>query len=119
VAGSQPLVGVVGACGAGKSTLVAALRGRGIHAREVAQEHSYVPTMWQRFTQPDLLLYLEVSREVAERRLKRTLPVSWWEEIQRRLSHARAHADIVLHTDGLTPEAVLDQALRLLEQRGV
>jgi len=109
-----PLLGVVGPCGAGKSTLVEALRRRGSRAREVAQEHSYVPAMWQRITRPDVLIYLEVSREEAERRLQRTLPAGWWEEILQRLSHARSHADLVITTDGQTPEEVLEKALSFL-----
>ena len=109
-----PLVGVVGPCGAGKSTLVKALRQRGVRAREVAQEHSYVPAMWQRITRPDVLIYLEVSREEAERRLQRPLPAGWWEEILQRLSHARSHADLTVTTDGRTPEEVLEKVLSFL-----
>ena len=76
-----PLIAVVGPCGAGKSTLVRELTRRGFHAREVAQEHSFVPAMWQRFTQPDLLIYLDVSREEAQRRMPQTFPPSWWEAV--------------------------------------
>ena len=104
-------IGVVGPCGAGKSTLVRALRARGIAAREIAQEHSGVPAMWQRITRPDRLVYLDVSREIAERRLERELPPDWWEEMTARLAHARAHADLILETDSLTPEEVLKQVL--------
>ncbi|HEC33964.1 MAG TPA: hypothetical protein ENI37_04535 [Chloroflexi bacterium] len=111
-------MGVVGPCGAGKSTLVAALRQLGIRAREVAQEHSYVPEMWQLITRPDLLVYLDVSREAAQRRLGRALPARWWEEIRRRLAHARAHADLVVETDSLTFEAVFERVLRFLEEGG-
>lgn len=107
-------MGVVGPCAAGKSTLVKALRQRGVRAREVAQEHSYVPAMWQRLTRPDVLIYLDVSREEAERRLQRDLPPAWWAEIQRRLSHARSHADLVVATDGRTPEGVLGEVLGFL-----
>jgi hypothetical protein len=63
-----PLIAVVGPCASGKSLLVQALRARGYNTREVAQEHSYVPTMWQRITQPDLLVYLDVSWAVARQR---------------------------------------------------
>ena len=111
-----PLVGVVGPCGAGKSTLVAGLRARGVRAREVAQEHSYVPAMWQRITRPDLLIYLEVSRETAQRRLGRTLPTWWWAKAQERLAHARAHADLVVNTDPLTPSEVLGRVVQFLEE---
>ncbi len=111
-----PRVGVVGPCGAGKSTLVTGLRRRGIDAREIAQEHSYVPTMWRRITRPDVLIYLDVSREEAERRLRRSLPKGWWEEILQRLSHARSHADLVVPTDDRTPGEVLENVLSFLRE---
>jgi len=107
-------VGVVGPCGAGKSTLVAGLRDRGVRAREVAQEHSYVPTMWRRITRPDLLVFLDVSLEVARRRLERDLPAGWWGKMTDRLAHARAHADLLVETDRLTPEEVLERVLGFL-----
>jgi thymidylate kinase len=108
-------IGVVGPCGAGKSTLVQALRARGIAAREIAQEHSGVPAMWQRVTRPDRLVYLDVSRETAEQRLARELPPAWWEEMTARLEHARAHADLVVMTDNRTPKEVLEQVLAFLD----
>lgn len=107
-------IGVVGPCGAGKSRLVRALRARGIAVREIAQEHSGVPTMWQRITRPNLLIYLDVSRETAERRLERELPMDWWEEMTTRLAHARAHADLIVETDGLTPEEVAERVAEFL-----
>jgi len=44
----HPLIAVVGPCASGKTRLVQALRERGYNAREVAQNYSHVPTMWQR-----------------------------------------------------------------------
>ena len=63
-----PLIAIVGPCASGKTLLVQALKERGYNAREVRQEHSYVPTMWQRITQPDVLIYLDVSEEIALKR---------------------------------------------------
>jgi dephospho-CoA kinase len=108
-------VGVVGPCGAGKSTLVRALRARGIVAREIAQEHSGVPAMWQRITRPRYLVYLDVSREVAERRLGQRFPPDAWQEMAGRLAHARAHADLILETDTLTPDEVAERVMRFLK----
>ena len=105
-------IGVVGPCGAGKSTLVQALRERGIDAHEIAQEHSGVPAMWQRITRPDLLVYLDVSRETAERRLERG------EEMPARLAHARAHADLIVETGGRTPEEVAGRVAEFLAAVG-
>jgi thymidylate kinase len=107
---------VVGPCAAGKSLLVRALCARGYDAHEVAQEHSYVPAMWQRITRPDLLIYLDVSWEVACLRRPTDAGADWWEELAHRLRHARQHADLTLDTDGLTPQEVLDRALAFLEE---
>jgi hypothetical protein len=62
-------VAVVGPCASGKSTLTAALRAAGYEARQPAQEHSYVPDMWRRLVDPDVLIYLDISYEaLLERR---------------------------------------------------
>ncbi|MBN1486515.1 MAG: hypothetical protein JW981_02660, partial [Anaerolineae bacterium] len=55
------LIGIVGPCSAGKSSLARELRHRGYRVKEIRQEHSAVPSMWQRITNPDILLYLDVS----------------------------------------------------------
>jgi cytidylate kinase len=111
----HPLIAVVGPCASGKSLLARALRQRGYNAREVGQEHSYVPTMWQRITQPDLLIYLDVSWEVACQRRSTDAKASWWAELAHRLRHARHHADLYIHTDVLTPQEVLEESLAFLE----
>ncbi len=105
------LIGVVGACGAGKSSLVAGLIEHGYKVRHIAQEHSYVPDMWQRLTNPDVLIFLEVSypNTVARRRLDWTY-VEYAEQL-RRLRHARQHAHLVIDTNPLTIQQVLDKAL--------
>ncbi|MDY7076612.1 MAG: hypothetical protein SXV54_06760 [Chloroflexota bacterium] len=110
----RPLIAVVGPCASGKSTLVRALRARGYNAREVAQDHSYVPTMWQRITQPDLLVYLDVFWEVACRRRPTDARAEWWDEQAHRLRHARQHADLYVDTNKLTPQGVLDRTLAFL-----
>ncbi len=114
----RPLVAVVGPCAAGKSTLVERLRARGWNVREVAQEHSGVPDMWQRLTRPDLLICLEVSLEQARRR-GHLAPTdhAWWTAQHERLAHAREHAHLVLQTDDLTPDEVAEHALALLKAR--
>jgi len=112
--GKPPLIGVVGPCASGKSLLVQGLRERGYDAREVAQEHSYAPTMWQRITHPDLLIYLDVTLEVALQRRPTDATASWWNKLIHRLRHARRHADCYINTDALTPEEVLERALACL-----
>jgi len=113
----RPLIAVVGPCAAGKSLLVRALRERGYQAREVAQEHSYVPAMWQRITQPDVLIYLDVSWEVAGQRRRTEAGPGWWAELAHRLRHARQHADLYVQTDGLAAGEVLGKVVGFLEDR--
>ncbi len=113
-----PLIGVVGPCSAGKSELAGRLRGRGYRVKEIRQEHSGVPTMWQRITNPDVLIYLDVEQEVAARREGLAKPSSWWDEERNfRLAHARTHADIYVNTTLLTPAEVFAAVLAELQQR--
>ncbi|MBN2386108.1 MAG: hypothetical protein JXB85_03755 [Anaerolineales bacterium] len=115
---SAKVVGVVGPCTAGKSTLIKGLKQHGYDVRHIAQEHSYVPDMWQRLTNPDLLIFLDVSHPVSRTRRRLDWDAEDWQEQQRRLSHARQHADLYLDTDPLEREAVLAQVLAFLETRG-
>ncbi len=109
------LVGVVGPCGAGKSSLVAGLQRRGFQVRHIAQEHSYVPDMWKRLTGPDILVYLDVSYEnTVQRRKLDWSPAEYAEQI-RRLSHARQHADFVLDTNPLTVAQVLESVIAFID----
>lgn len=113
----QHLIGIVGPCAAGKTTLQNGLRERGLPGKVIAQEHSYVPDMWRRLTNPEILVYLEVSYPVTLQR--RTL--NWTQaeyDIQiERLSHAIQHADYHIPTDHLTPEQILEQVIRFLDDR--
>jgi RNase adaptor protein for sRNA GlmZ degradation len=110
----SPLIGVVGPCGSGKSTLIAGLEKHGYACRHIAQEHSYVPAMWQIITKPDILIFLHASFPVSTARRKLNWQVKDYEEQSRRLSHARQHAHIIIDTDDLTPEQVLQKALDYL-----
>ncbi len=114
----RPLIGIVGPCGSGKSTLIAGLEKHGYRCRHIAQEHSYVKTMWRVITNPDILIFLECSFENSTARRKLNWLPADHEEQLRRLSHAREHADIVIDTNFPTPEEVLDQALIHLKGLG-
>jgi guanylate kinase len=105
------LIGVVGPCGSGKSTLIAGLQKHGYRCRHIAQEHSYVKTMWQVITNPDVLIFLECSFENSTSRRKLNWLPQDHEEQLRRLSHAHQNADIIIDTNNLMPEEVLTQAL--------
>lgn len=113
---SGELIGVVGVCASGKSTLIKGLTAHGYLCRHIAQEHSYVQDMWQRLSHPDILIMLHVSFEETKRRK----PLNWtMDEYQTqltRLQHANEHAHIHIETDNLTPEELLDKALMKLEQ---
>ena len=110
------LVGVVGPCGAGKSSLVAGLQAHGVRGRHIAQEHSYVPDMWKRLTNPDILIFLEVSYENTVRRRKLDWTAAEYSEQLGRLWHARQHADLVLDTNPLTVDQVLNTVLAFIHQ---
>ncbi|OQB00645.1 MAG: hypothetical protein BWY25_01745 [Chloroflexi bacterium ADurb.Bin222] len=106
----MPLIGIVGPCSAGKSVLARQLRANGYQVREIRQEHSVTPAMWQRITNPDILIYLDVRMDVAARREGLSEPSSWWvEEREFRLAHARRHCDFYLDTSDLSPQEILMQ----------
>jgi cytidylate kinase len=111
----RPLIGIVGPCGAGKSTLTGALDSLGYSVRHIAQEHSYVKDMWKRITDPDLLIFLDVSYAVSQQRR----PMNWTEadfdEQQARLAHACEHADLYVQTDDLGIEEVRERVLEFIE----
>jgi cytidylate kinase len=110
------LIGVVGPCGSGKSTLIAGLNQHGYTCRHIAQEHSYVQAMWQIITKPNLLIYLNASFPISTARRKLNWNESDHAEQLRRLTHAREHANLMIDTDDLTPEQVLQQVLDFLKK---
>ncbi len=112
----KPLVGIVGPCSAGKSTLVADLKKYGVRTRHIAQEHSYVKDMWRRLSNPDLLIFLDVSYPVAQERRQLAWTESEYETQVHRLRHAREHADFFIVTDGMSPEDVLKKVLDFLKE---
>lgn len=108
-----PRVAVIGPCTSGKTTLADGLRARGISAVSIAQEHTLVADLY-RHARPDLLVYLDVSYEEAARRRR----ISWGpdrlEEQKRFMAPARAAADLVIDTDGVSAREVLEMVLRHL-----
>jgi deoxyadenosine/deoxycytidine kinase len=113
----NPLIGIVGPCGAGKTTLAAGLHRNGYRARAIAQEHSFVKDMWQRMTRPNVLVFLQASCSVGAERRQMKWTEAEWEEQQRRLAHAREHADFFLNTDSLGIVEVLKLVLGFLQNR--
>jgi hypothetical protein len=116
--GQGPRVALVGPCGVGKSTIVEALRARGIDARMPAQEHSGVPDMWRKLLKPDFLVVLDAPNEaLRQRRPGIGLDDAFLAEERRRLRHAYAHADLTLDTGALTVAETIQQLLRWLDQQ--
>ncbi len=107
-------LGLVGPCTSGKSLLRTQLEAQGYRVKHIAQEHSFVKDMWKRITNPDVLIFLDVSYPTTLRRRTWDFPEADYQEQLRRLAHAREHADIYIKTDALTPEEVLEQVLNYL-----
>jgi len=116
---SASRVVVVGPDAAGKSTLVQRLQELGYDARCCAQDHSYVPDMWRRLSQPAFMVFLDASLETIARRR----PIVWGQErldaLHGRLTHARQHCDLYVPTDEMTPEEVTDHVRRALAAVGI
>jgi len=108
------IIGIVGPCGAGKSTLAQGLKALGFNARPIAQEHSFVPDMWKRITNPHILIFLQASHNVGAYRREMSWTESEWQEQQRRLSNARENANLYLDTDLLDINGVLRAILSSL-----
>jgi hypothetical protein len=113
------LIGIVGPCASGKSTLIAGLRLENIEFRHIAQEHSYVPSMWKRITNPDVLIFLDASYPVTCRRRNLNWTEDEYAEQHRRLSHARQNADFYIFTDNLTPEEVRGRVILFLREEQI
>ena len=111
---SNLIIGVVGPCNSGKTTLVNGLKKYGFIARHIAQEHSYAQNMWRRITNPDVLIYLDVSYQISQERRKLDWTRSQFDNQNRRLVHAHEHANLVINTDPLTIPEVLSQVVQFL-----
>jgi hypothetical protein len=66
-----------------------------------------------------MLIFLDVSYPVSLRRKNLGWTLEEYQEQQRRLAHARAHADYYLMTDDLTPGQVAQKVIEFLIQAGV
>jgi deoxyadenosine/deoxycytidine kinase len=111
-----PLIGIVGVCASGKSTLIEGLTEQGYKVRHIAQEHSYVKDMWKRITNPNLLIYLDASYETTCKRRKMDWTQDEYLEQKGRLSNARENADYYLDTTLFSAEEVLNLVLKYLEK---
>jgi GTPase SAR1 family protein len=110
---SEGNIVVVGVCSAGKSTLVRSLREHGYAATAVSQEHSYVPYLWQR-SNPRFLIYLDASLSTIRGRGRPRWPKDLLDVEHERLAHARAHCDLYILTDGLSPNDVAERVIAVV-----
>jgi hypothetical protein len=78
-----------------------------------------VPSMWQRLTNPDVLVFLDASYPVATIRGQLNWTEEEYAEQHRRLSHARTHSDIYILTDDLNAKEVQNQVLDFLRVKGI
>jgi ABC-type cobalamin/Fe3+-siderophores transport system ATPase subunit len=112
-----PRIGIVGPCTAGKSTLIRGLNGKyPVELRHIAQEHSYVQSMWERISNPDWLVFLDVSYPVSLQRKALNWTPAEYEEQRRRLAHALEHADFYLMTDDLSAEEVAEEVGKFIQR---
>jgi len=114
----QLKIGIVGPCGAGKTTLIASLKHNGYEVKHIAQEHSYVRDMWKRITNPDVLIFLDVSYPFTLKRRDLNWTIKEYEKQLSRLQHARENADLYLQTDKLSPQEVLSMVMNFLIETG-
>ena len=95
-------------CASGKSTLIRLLTDRGYRCRHIAQEHSYVQNMWKRLTNPDILIFLEVSYTKTLTRKKLNWTIDEYNLQLQRLGNAYENADIRILTENITPGQLID-----------
>lgn len=107
---------IVGVCAAGKTTLAEKLRHLGYDADTIAQEHSYVPTLWQH-SSPDILIYLDASYAAIRKRRDIKWDEAYLEQEQVRLANARQACDLYIKTDRLNADQVFRRVRRFLEKR--
>lgn len=77
-----------------------------------------MPDMWQRIARPDVLVFLDATFETCTRRKNLDWLRREYDEQHHRLRHARAHCDLYLATDDLTPTAILETVLQALRSAG-
>jgi dephospho-CoA kinase len=115
---SKITIGLVGPCASGKTTLKNGLIPYGLVVKHIAQEHSYVQNMWKRLSNPDFLIYLDVSYEISKIRKSLNWTYEEYHNQTERLTHARNHADLYIHTDELSIDQVLEVVLNFLQEKG-
>lgn len=116
---SELLIGVVGNCASGKTTLVQGLNHSGYRAVNIAQEHSVAPRFWRKIN-VDFLVVLSCNLATAKARR----PIPWGQERLEqqaiKLADARANCQLYLPTDNFGIQEVLELVVEAITvwQRG-
>lgn len=72
--------------------------------------------MWQRIPHPDILIFLDVSFPVSQQRRPLNWKIDDFEEQQKRLAHARQHANLIINTDDLSIDEILTRIIAFLQK---
>jgi hypothetical protein len=75
--------------------------------------------MWQRLTNPDVLIFLDASYAMTCLRRQLNWTMEEYTEQHRRLAHAREHADFYLLTDNLSASEVQNRVMDFLRAKGI
>lgn len=116
---NKTVIGLVGPCSAGKTTLRNNLSQIGYVAKHIAQEHSYVKDMWKQISNPDILIYLDVSYEKSMQRRPLNMSIEDFDEQIQRLKHARQHADYYLDTSTISAQEVYNRVRAYLRKSNI
>ena len=108
------VIGVVGVCKSGKTVLKEGLEKLGYSVQHIAQEHSSAPSMWKKIANPDILIYLVVSFENTLKRSTLNWKEKEYQEQLRCLEHAKSKADLIVQTDEMTIEEVINYVVGYL-----
>lgn len=110
------LIGVVGNCAAGKTTLVRGLVKLGYRAINIPQEHSVSPRFWRRLKVNYLVM---LSCTLASAKQRRT-DIAWGQDRldaqATKLADAQANCQLNLPTDHLDIHQVLEIVVLTVEQ---
>lgn len=113
-AGRGPVVGVVGVCAAGKSTLATGLQARGYRVVSIPQEHSSVRRLWLH-RGVERLVMLDATYETTCKRRTITYGPQRLADQRERLRYAREACDLYLPTDDLNIAEVSDAVAAAIE----
>jgi deoxyadenosine/deoxycytidine kinase len=116
---NKTIIGLVGPCSAGKTTLRHNLSQVGYVAKHIAQEHSYVKDMWKQISKPDILIYLDVSYEQSMERRPINMSIEDFDEQIQRLKHARQHANYYLDTSTISAQEVYNRVRAYLRKSNI